>query len=287
MALLLRDRFTKTTKMKKVTLNNGVEMPWVGMGVFRMEDNEETARAIETALEVGYRHIDTAAYYFNEEAVARAVSRSGIPREEIFITTKLWNDDQRSGKVMEAFEASLKKLNTDYVDLYLIHWPVADKFVRSWQVLEEIYQSGRARAIGVSNFKKHHLETLKKSTEIIPAVDQIELHPYLIQQEDVDYCLQSGIRPEAWSPFAAGKTGLFDEPALVELARKYGKTPAQIVLRWDYQRGIVTIPKSSHKKRLAENIDIFDFELTSEEIGRINALNKNERIGADPDHFTF
>lgn len=273
--------------MKKVTLNNGVEMPWIGMGVFRMEKNEETIQAIETALSLGYRHIDTAAYYRNEEAVAQAIARSGIPREEIFLTTKLWNDDQRSGKIKEAFENSLRHLDTDYVDLYLIHWPVADKFVRSWQVLEEIYQSGRARAIGVSNFKRHHLETLKKSTEIIPAVNQIELHPYLIQQEDVTYCLQNGIRPEAWSPFAAGKTALLEETRLKELADKYGKTPAQIILRWNYQRGIITIPKSVHKTRLAENIDIFDFRLEPEEIERINALNRNERIGSDPDHFDF
>lgn len=273
--------------MEKVILNNGVEIPWIGMGVFRMDNNEETVEAIETALRIGYRHIDTAAYYFNEEAVAQAIRQSGVPREEIFITTKLWNDDQRSGKILEAFECSLQKLDTDYVDLYLIHWPVADRFVHSWQVLETIYKSGRARAIGVSNFKQHHLETLLKSTEIIPAVNQIELHPYLNQQDEVNYCLQHGIRPEAWSPFAAGKPELFQEPLLNELAAKYRKTPAQIILRWDYQRKIVTIPKSSHANRLAENIDIFNFELTSEEIDLINTLNRNERVGSDPDHFNF
>ena len=204
--------------VEKVNLNNGVEIPCVGLGVFRLEDNAEAQRVVETALSVGYRHIDTAMIYQNEGAVGKAVRASGIPREEIFITTKLWNDDQRSGKVMEAFEASLKRLNTDYIDLYLIHWPVADKIKDTWQKMEEIYKDGRGRAIGVSNFKEQHLKAWKEVSGVIPAVNQIELHPYLTQQSDLDYCTKEGIKVEAWSPFAANKTKLYYEKILVESA---------------------------------------------------------------------
>jgi len=273
--------------MEKAKLNNGVLMPYVGLGVFRLEDSKEAENAVSLALSVGYRHIDTAAIYTNEDAVGRAVKNSGIPRDEIFITTKVWNENQRKGTVMEAFEESLRKLDTDYVDLYLIHWPVKGKFVETWKVLEEIYKSGRARAIGVSNFKEHHLDDLRKEAEITPAVNQIELHPYLIQESVLEYCNKAGIHVEAWSPFAANKTKLFDEEILKDLSGKYGKTPAQIILRWDFQRNVIVIPKSSHKERLKENLDIFDFELTQLEIDEINVLNKNKRVGSDPDKFNF
>jgi len=273
--------------MKKAKLNNGIEMPYVGLGVFRMDDNKETEKTIETALSIGYRHIDTAAYYLNEDAVGRAIRKSSIKRNEIFITTKLWNDDQRSGKIERAFEDSLRKLGTDYIDLYLIHWPVAGKFVETWQKMERIYENGRIKAIGVSNFKEHHLEALKKASSIIPAVNQIELHPYLIQEPILDYCKKEGIQTEAWSPFAANKTNLFEENILREIAAKHSKTPAQIILRWDIQREVIVIPKSSNRNRLEENINIFDFELSEEDVRRINSLDKKERIGADPDNFNF
>ncbi|WP_036930192.1 aldo/keto reductase [Prevotella sp. 10(H)] len=273
--------------MEKVKLNNGVEMPCIGLGVFRIEDNNEAQRVVETALKVGYRHIDTAMYYHNEEAVGKGIKNSGIPREEIFVTTKMWNADQRSGKVKEAFEASLKKLGLEYIDLYLIHWPVEGKFIDTWKKFEEIYHSGKVKAIGVSNFKPHHLEALAKEQTIVPAVNQIELHPYLIQEDTLDYCKKAGIQVEAWSQFAANQLGLFDEKVLKDLSDKYSKSPAQIILRWDYQRGVVTIPKSANEERMKQNLDIFDFSLTEEEITAINSLNKNKRVGPDPDHVDF
>lgn len=271
----------------KVKLNSGAEMPYVGLGVFRMDNSDDTRNIIEKALAMGYRHIDTASYYDNEEAVGRAIRNSGIPREDIFVTTKVWNEDQRQGTVKKAFEDSLRKLDMDYVDLYLIHWPVVGKFQETWKAFEEIYQTGRVKSIGVSNFKEHHLDELKAISTITPAVNQIELHPYLIQQEVLDYCTKAGIRVEAWSPFAANKLDLFNEKILVDMATAHEKTPAQVILRWNYQRGVVVIPKSSHEKRLAENIDIFDFRLSDDEIRAINSLNKNKRIGSDPDHFSF
>jgi len=273
--------------MEKAKLNNGILMPYIGMGVFRMEDNNDSQKAIEYALKAGYRHIDTAAIYKNEDAVGKAIKESGVLRQDIFVTTKLWNDDMRSGKVEEAFEESLKKLGLDYIDLYLIHWPVKEKYVEAWKKLEGIYKSGRVRAIGVSNFKEHHLEELKKVSTVVPAVNQIELHPYLIQQSVLDYCNKSGILVEAWSPFAANKTNLLKENILVDLAKKYNKTPAQIILRWDYQRNVIVIPKSSNEGRLKENLNIFDFKLTDSEIIQINSLNKNMRVGSDPDNFDF
>lgn len=273
--------------MKKVKLNNGIEMPWVGLGVFRIEDNEEAERVVRTALSVGYRHIDTAMYYHNEEAVGKAIRESGISREEIFVTTKMWNADQRSGKVKEAFEASMKRLDIGYIDLYLIHWPVEGKYVKTWKKFEEIYQTGKVKSIGVSNFKQKHLEMLLEESEVIPAVNQIELHPYLTQESDLVFCKAMGIQVEAWSQFAANQTGLFEEKILVDLADKYSKSPAQIVLRWDYQRGVVTIPKSANEGRMKQNLDIFDFELTENEIKEISSLNKNMRIGPDPDRVDF
>jgi len=273
--------------MEKVKLNNGIEMPSVGLGVFRIEDNKEAERVVKTALSVGYRHIDTAMYYHNEEAVGKAIKESGIPREDIFVTTKMWNADQRSGKVKEAFEASLKRLDMDYIDLYLIHWPVESKFVETWKRFEEIYHTGKVKAIGVSNFKQHHLELLLNETDVIPAVNQIELHPYLIQESELVFCKRMGIQPEAWSQFAANQTGLFDEKIITGLSEKYSKSPAQIILRWDYQRGVVTIPKSANEKRMKENLEIFDFSLTDDEIKSINSLNKNMRIGPNPDHVDF
>lgn len=273
--------------MEKRKLNNGTEIPCIGLGVFRLENTPETQEIMETAFRVGYRHIDTAAAYKNEESVGKAVRNSGIPREEIFITTKVANNDQRNDRVMESFESSLERLGMDYVDLYLVHWPVADKFRNTWKIFEKIYESGRAKAVGVSNFKLSHLKAVKEISGLVPAVNQIELHPYLIQQEELDYCRKEGIQVEAWSPFTAGKTALLEEKILKDLAEKYSKTPVQIVLRWNFQRDVVVIPKTSHKERLIENIHIFDFELTESEIGRINSLNRDQRTGPDPDNIYF
>ncbi|MDR0661436.1 MAG: aldo/keto reductase [Prevotellaceae bacterium] len=273
--------------MKNFKLNNGLDIPSVGLGVFRLEDNKEAQKVVELALSVGYRRIDTAMVYQNEEAVGKAIKASGIACEKIFVTTKLWNENQRKGDVQEAFEESLHKLELDYIDLYLIHWPVPGKFVESWKVLEKIYKSGKAKAIGVSNFKRHHLEELKKASDIIPAVNQVELRPYLSQELELEYCDKEGIVLEAWSPFTAGKTGLLKDEVLLEIAERYAKSTAQIVLRWSYQRGVITIPKSSHKQRLEENIHIFDFELTESDMNKIAQMNVNKRIGPDLDNFDF
>jgi methylglyoxal/glyoxal reductase len=268
-----------------VQLSNGVEMPYLGLGVFKTHDGEEVENSVNWALELGYRHIDTASIYQNERGVGNAIIASGIPREEIFITTKIWNDKQRNETVMSGFEESLELLQTDYVDLYLVHWPVKEKIGSSWKVLEEIYRSGRARAIGVSNFLQHHLEQLLPLAEIIPMVNQVECHPYLVQQSLIDFCKSNSIIYEAWSPIMRGKVN--EIPLFNELSDKYHKSPVQIVLRWDLQKGIVTIPKSVHKDRIKHNADIFDFEITSEDMARIDNLDKDHHFGAHPDTFDF
>ncbi len=268
-----------------VKLTNNVAMPYFGLGVFKTLEGTEVENAVKWALESGYRHIDTAAIYKNEKGVGNAVKSSGIPRNELFLTTKVWNENQRNGTVMEGFEESLELLQTDYVDLYLIHWPVKERYNKTWKVMEEIYRSGRAKAIGVSNFLQHHLEDLFSIAEIIPMVNQVECHPYLVQQPLIDFCQSHNIVYEAWSPIMRGKVN--EIPLFNELSKKYSKTPVQVVLRWDLQKGIVTIPKSVHKERIQSNADIFDFELSDEDIRRIDTLDKNERFGAHPDTFTF
>jgi len=274
--------------MEYAILNNGKKIPFIGLGVYRMEHNEESVDIINYALsEAKYRHLDTASYYKNEDIVGKAIQKSGIPREELFITTKVWNDDQRNGTVREAFEKSLKELKLDYVDLYLVHWPVADKFVETWHILEDLYKSGRVKSIGVSNFKEHHLETLKESATILPVINQVESNPYLTQEPLLNYCKKNNIQMAAWAPLGAGKVNLLKEPILVDLAKKHDKSAAQIILRWNFQRGVVAIPKSSNKDRLKQNIDIFNFELSADDINQINSLNKNQRKGADPDTFDF
>lgn len=270
--------------MSKV-LNNGVEIPVLGLGVFN--SGQETAKAVRTAIEYGYRHIDTAKIYGNESDVAQGIKESGIDRNEIFITTKLWNDDMRAHKQRENIERSLELLKTNYIDLYLIHWPVKDVFVESWKIMEEYYKKGVFRAIGVSNFHKNHMEELLKHAEIVPAVNQVELHPYLTQDALVDYDTERGIAVECWGPLARGK--IFEDSILTLIAGKYGKTVSQIVLRWEIQRGLITIPKSVHEKRIIENAEIFNFELSPDDMKAISHLNRNERMleGADPDTFTF
>lgn len=265
-------------------LNNGVKMPWLGLGVFQVDDGEEVINSVRWALEAGYRSIDTAAGYQNEKGVGTAIKQSGIPREEIFVTTKLANKDQGYESTLRAFEDSLSKLDMDYIDLYLIHWPGKDKYKDTWRAFEKLHKDGRIRAIGVSNFNIHHLESLKQDSDIIPAVNQVEFHPHLYQEELLQYCKKEGIQLEAWTPIMKGN---LDLPELKQLAEKHGKTPAQIVLRWDLQHEIVTIPKSVRQERILENCNIFDFTLSDEDMQLINSLNKNSRFGPDPDELTF
>lgn len=268
-------------------LNNGQKMPVLGLGVFRSKDGEETYNAVRWALEAGYRHIDTAAVYGNEASVGRAIHDSGIPREELWITTKLWNTEIRNRNEEAAFAESLKKLGTDYVDLYLVHWPVRedDGYLRVWEKMEQFYKEGRARSIGVSNYHVHHIESLLKIANVVPAVDQVECHPELTQVELADYCASKGIAFEPWSPLGAGK--LLSHPVLSEIAAAHGKTTAQVILRWGLQRGFICIPKSVHKERIQSNAQFFDFELCDDEMQRIFALNADARVGADPETFTF
>ncbi|NNU98982.1 aldo/keto reductase [Geobacillus sp. DSP4a] len=267
------------------TLHNGVKMPWVGLGVYKVKEGEEVKSAVRTALEIGYRHIDTAAFYENEEGVGQAIRESGIPREQVFVTTKVWNTDQGYETTLKAFDASLKKLGFDYVDLYLVHWPVKGKYKETYKALEKLYKDGYVRAIGVSNFQIHHLQDVLADCEIKPMVNQVEYHPRLTQKELLTFCRENGIQLEAWSPLMRGE--ILTEPTIVEIGKKYGKTPAQVVLRWDLQHGVVTIPKSVTPARIKENADIFDFSLTDEEMKQIDALNLNKRVGPDPDNFNF
>ncbi|MCK7605409.1 aldo/keto reductase [Geobacillus stearothermophilus] len=267
------------------TLHNGVKMPWVGLGVYKVKEGEEVRSAVRTALEIGYRHVDTAAFYENEEGVGRAIRESGIPREQVFVTTKVWNTDQGYETTLKAFDASLKKLGFDYVDLYLVHWPVKGKYKETYKALEKLYKDGYVRAIGVSNFQIHHLQDVLADCEIKPMVNQVEYHPRLTQKELQAFCRENGIQLEAWSPLMRGE--ILTEPTIVEIGKKYGKTPAQVVLRWDLQHGVVTIPKSVTPARIKENADIFDFSLTDEEMKQIDALNLNKRVGPDPDNFNF
>ncbi|MBA4493326.1 aldo/keto reductase [Paenactinomyces guangxiensis] len=267
------------------TLHNGVKMPWLGLGVYKVKEGDEVINAVKAALQTGYRSIDTAALYQNEEGVGEAIKESKVSRDEIFLTTKVWNTDQGYESTLKAFEESRKKLDVDYVDLYLIHWPVKNKFIDTWKALEKLYHDGLVRAIGVSNFQIHHIEELKKHCDILPMVNQVEYHPLLTQKELLQYCKQEGIQLEAWSPLMRGNH--LDHPTLADLSEKYGKTPAQIILRWDLQHGVVTIPKSVQEHRIRENADIFDFELSPSDMEQIDAMNQDRRFGQHPDHFNF
>ena len=266
-----------------VTLNNGVNMPGFGLGVYKVEDGETVVNSIKTAIKHGYRSIDTASFYDNEEGVGQAIKESGIPREKIFITSKVWNEEQGYESTLEAFERSLKKLNTDYLDLYLIHWPVKDKYKDTWRAMEKLYEDGKVRAIGVSNFHVHHLQDLMKDSHVTPAIDQIEYHPHLTQAELREFCEKENIQLEAWSPLKRGQ--LLDDPTLIEIAEKHGKSTAQVILRWDIQNNVITIPKSITENRIIANADIFNFSLTEIDIGKINALHINSRAGTNPDSY--
>ncbi|MBD3859418.1 aldo/keto reductase [Bacillus sp. 28A-2] len=269
-----------------VTLNNGVEMPWFGLGVFKVEDGNQVVDAVKAAIRNGYRSIDTAAVYKNETGVGKAIKESGVKREELFITSKVWNTDQGYDKALAAFDASLNRLGLDYLDLYLIHWPGpnADTFKDTWRALEKLYKDGKVRAIGVSNFYIQHLEELLKDAEVVPAVNQVEFHPKLTLVELRQYAKEKGIQIEAWSPLMQGK--LLDHDVLKDIATRYNKSVAQVILRWDLQSGVVTIPKSINEERIKQNADIFDFELSQEHMEKINALNNNERVGSNPETMT-
>lgn len=270
-----------TSLKDTVTLSNGVEMPWLGLGVFKVTEGDEVIQSVKAAIRNGYISIDTAAIYLNEEGVGQAIRESGVPREDLFITTKLWNTEQGYESTLEAFETSLNKLGLDYLDLYLIHWPGVDKYKETWKAFEKLYKDGRVRAIGVSNFHVHHLEDLIRDAEIKPMVNQVEFHPHLTQKELLAYCKKEGIQLEAWSPLKKGE--LLNEPVLEDIAAKYNKSVAQVILRWDLQHGVVTIPKSIKEHRIIENADVFDFELTAEDMEKIDGLNQNSRSGSDPD----
>ncbi len=273
------------SKVPPIILNNGVEMPQLGFGVWQVPD-AEAETAVATALEAGYRSIDTAAVYGNEEGTGKAVARSDVPREDLFVTTKLWNSDQGYDATLRAFDTSLSKLGLDYVDLYLIHWPTParDRYVDTYKAFEKLHADGRVRAIGVSNFLPEHLERLIGETSVVPAVNQIELHPHLQQHAAREYHAEQGIATEAWSPLGSGK-GILEVPAIVAIARKHGRTPAQVVLRWHLQLGNVVIPKSVTPSRIQENIDVFGFSLDAEDLAAISALNEDRRIGPDPAEF--
>lgn len=271
------------------TLANGVKMPWFGLGVFKVEEGPELVNAVKAAIKNGYRSIDTAAIYENEAGVGQGIreglQEAGISREDLFVTSKVWNADLGYESTLAAYETSLQKLGLDYLDLYLIHWPVEGKFKDAWRALETLYKAGKVKAIGVSNFQIHHLEELMKDAEIKPMINQVEFHPRLTQKELRAFCQEKGIQVEAWSPLMQGQ--LLENELLQELAEKYNKTVAQIILRWDLQNGVITIPKSTKEHRIIANTEVFDFELTGEDMSRIDNLNQNHRVGPDPDNFDF
>ena len=266
-----------------VKLSNGYEMPSLGLGVHKAEDGEEVKSSIGHALNAGYRFIDTADFYGNEEGVGEAIAHHEVSREDIFVTSKLWIDDQVTGNTRQAFEATLEKLAFDYLDLYLIHWPVPGKYLESWKVIQELYEEGKVKAIGVSNCLEHHLEALKELGGVQPMVLQNEFHPRLIQQDLINYCKRNYIQYQAWSPLMRGK--ILENELINNLAEKYDKTAAQIVIRWDLQKGVACIPKSVHKHRIFENSEVFDFELSSQDLQKIDSLEDQTRTGAHPDEF--
>ncbi|MEM7380906.1 MAG: aldo/keto reductase [Bacteroidota bacterium] len=267
------------------TLHNGVAMPYFGLGVYLSEDGEEVVNAIKWAIEAGYRHVDTASIYKNEEGVGRGIKECSEARENIFVVSKVWNNDQGYDSTLKAFDASMKRLDLDYLDLYLVHWPVAGKYKETWKALEQLYKEKKVRAIGVSNFLQHHLEDLLTEAEIVPMVNQMEFHPYLVQQDLLDFCGKHQIQYEAWSPMMQGK--IFGMEAFQKLAEKYGKSIAQIVLRWNLQKGVITIPKSSKRERIIANADIFDFSLEQADVDYLDSLDRGQRFGPDPDNFDF
>ncbi|WP_396632648.1 aldo/keto reductase [Maribacter sp. R86514] len=281
----MKQQQTITDIIGSFELRNGVQMPYLGLGTYQSDNDQEVVDAIKSALQLGYRHIDTAAAYKNEEGVGKGIRESGLNRSEIFLVTKVWNSDQGYEETLKAFDASLERLGVDYLDLYLIHWPVEGKYKDTWRALEYLYAQKKIRAIGVSNFLKHHLEDLMSDCTVVPMVNQMEFHPHLVQQNLIDFCVDNGIQYESWSPFMQGK--VFELDICADLASKYHKSVAQIILRYNLQKGVVAIPKSVHAKRIASNADIFDFELSDADITFLDGLETGERSGPDPDNFNF
>jgi diketogulonate reductase-like aldo/keto reductase len=272
-----------TSLADRAEIAPGVAINRLGLGTYRASEGPDVENEVRWGLELGYRTIDTAALYGNEDSVGHVIRESGILRDEIFLTTKCWNSDQGYDRAMRAFEKSLERLRMDYVDLYLIHWPIAGKTRDTWRAFEAIRESGRARAVGVCNFLTHHLDDLATYATVAPAINQFEHHPRLQQPELVEYCRVHGITVQAWAPIMRGRVLLI--PELVEIAQRHDKTPAQVSIRWILQRGLVTIPKSIHRRRLEENASVYDFELSSEEMAIIESLDRGERIGPEPDRY--
>ena len=279
--------------MNSYTLSNNVSIPELGFGTWQTPNGDVAVSAVKKALEVGYRHIDTAQGYKNEDSVGQAIKESGIPREEIFLTTKLWNENHSYDLVLSSFEESLKKLQTDYIDLFLIHWPNPVKFrdnwqsanAETWRAMEELYQAGKIKAIGVSNFQSHHLKKLLATAKVKPVLNQVELHPKLAQKELRDYCQQQGIKIQAWSPLMQGQ--ILQHPILVKMAQRHHVSPAQIALRWHIQQDILLVVKTVNPDRMEQNQQLFDFSLSEEDMRELNRLNEDHRVGPDPDQFNF
>ena len=267
------------------TLANGILMPRLGLGVYKMTDRDETLQAITTAIDLGYRAIDTAALYYNEEEVGEAIRNASVKREELFVTTKVWNSDQGYDNTLRAFETSLKKLDMDYVDLYLTHWPVEGKFVDTYRAIERLYDEKLIRVPGVSNHHEHHLQQVLASCNVAPMVNQVELQPYLNQAELRAFCQEHQIAVTAWSPLGRGH--VLNDETIIRIAADYGVTPAQVIIRWHLQNDVIVIPKSVTPSRIKENSDVFHFELTEATMQEMNALNRNERFGQSPDSFKF
>lgn len=272
--------------MEQLKLNNGQMIPQLGLGVFKVQDADDLKAAVSEALKDGYRHFDTATIYHNEEWLGEALAESDVPREELFITSKVWNSNTTYDETIAAFHESLKKLQTDYLDLYLIHWP-SEGYNEKWRAMESLYKDGLIKAIGVSNFEKPHMEKLMTTATIKPAVDQVETHPYFQQKELNDYLKSMDIAHEAWGPLGQGKGNVLEDPVLIKIAEAHDKTVAQVILRWHLQRDIIVIPKSVHAERIAQNIDVFDFSLTDEEMSMIASIDKNQRGSGDPNDEEF
>lgn len=268
-----------------VELANGTRMPVLGLGTYKTPDGPVAENAVRAAIDAGYRSIDTAALYDNEKGIGRALRESGLNRDKVFITTKVWNNDQGYRRTLEAFDRSRKNLGIDYVDLYLIHWPIKGKYIETWRAMEKLLEKGLARSIGVSNFLVHHLEDLMRNSSVAPMLDQFELHPRLYQAELISFCRKKRIAVEGWAPLMRGR--LDDDPLIRELSVAYARTPSQILIRWALEHGFITIPKSVNPARIVENSRVFDFKLSREDVARIDALNRNERTGPDPDNFNF